>query len=139
MRSPPLPTACDCAGPSNERPTSGSRSNVRRSCCGAASGSRARGSSSPAAGIAETEPELALLYFLASVDDYAETPDAIAGMRRALAVHRMVARVGGIGRRILSAALRDDAAVLAIADAGTNAPVVPSTTTKRVTPTPRSR
>lgn len=64
--------------------------------------------------IPDRDPEMALLYFLVTIDEHAETPDAVAGLRRALAVHRKVAHVGPLVRPEL-ASLKDDGRVLAIA------------------------
>jgi WD40 repeat protein len=75
----------------------------------------------------ERDPELALLYLLAAVDEYAITPQAVAGLRRALAAQRLIARVGPVENRPLWATVSDDGQLMAIADLGTNAPVRPST------------
>ena len=78
-------------------------------------------------GLIERDPELALLYLLAAVDEYAVTPSVVAGIRRALAAQRVVARVGPLERRILFAMVSDDTELMAIADLGTNREVRPST------------
>jgi WD40 repeat protein len=84
-------------------------------------------------GLLQRDPELALLYLLAAVDEYAVTPSVIAGMRRALAAQRLVGRVGLLERQILFAMVSDDGELIAVADLGTNRRFRPST---RAQPTP---
>jgi WD40 repeat protein len=78
-------------------------------------------------GLLESDPELALLYLLAAVDEYAVTPSVIAGMRRALSAQRLVGGLGPLERKILSAMVSDDGEWIAVVDLGTNRLVRPST------------
>jgi len=73
------------------------------------------------------DPELALLYLLVAVDEYAVTPSVIAAMRYALSMQRMVGRVGPLEREILFAMVSDDGELMAVADLGTNQRIRPST------------
>ncbi len=79
------------------------------------------------ANLPASDSELALLYLLAAADGYAITPDVVATLRRTLALHRLVGRVGPFDRRALSAAIADDGQRVAVADLGTNEDVRPST------------
>ncbi len=80
-----------------------------------------------ASGLVERDSELALLLLLVAADEFAPTDAVIGGLRQTLARHRLIARIPQPDAQVTALAVSDDGDSIAVADLGTNIPIVPST------------